>query len=989
MPTPNQTLEAELKNETAPKKRGRPRKTEAEKRATQERRNAVRREKRRLAREAKLAAAKNADDATPENAPTTVAKYRNEATKPMNEKHTNTTAPAETSTDAKKTVDTKKAPVAQKKDAADNTDRIFALDIGTRSVIGIVAEPAADGTLQIIATTRQEHRTRAMLDGQIHDVPQVAAVIRSVKEKLEQEVGPLKSAAVAAAGRALYTMTATAEKTFGGVITTAAERDLDFAGVQAAQAKLAASHTVDDPTHYYCVGYSTIHYALDGIPLKSLVGQRGDQATAEVIATFLPRQVIDSMQSALAACDLEMRALTLEPIAAINVLIPPTMRHLNLVLVDIGAGTSDVAITKNGSVIAYGMVPKAGDEITEAISQNFLLDFNVAEDAKRTAAVGEKVAFSDILGASYDLAAADVIKPVLPSIRDLAGSIASEILRLNSEAPQAVMLVGGGSLTPMLKDYVAEALEMPANRVAVRQPDKVVGVGEIPEVLHSPDAVTPLGILKIASMNTLHFLRVHVNGQEHSLFNFRALTVSDALLASGINLRKWNGRPGLALMVTVDGQSRSFPGTMGTLAHITVDGAEADLDTPVRDGSDVVVTHGENGTTPELHVTDVLSVPPALHITLNERPAAIPADILVGVDKVGPDYILRDGDVVTSRLVSTVGEALRAAGCPPQGRRIHYTLNGNDTTFVSTPTILLNDLAASLSLSVHEGDRLTYEEGVLPTLAAALHISELDASLVIYYQGEEHKIPSASLVLEKDGAKARPETQLTEGCTIRYEKSERRATTVSDALAAVGFQPPAATSRVSAQILVNHVPVDFTAPVKNGDTLEVKLIPLVPRPTPAPEAPVEEKTTDPEKQAQAEKSAAFAAAMASNATGAADAMDAENNPAAAENHATDIRSATVVTENHVADASGATAVTKNPAADAKSTATVAENPLAAKNPDAAAHKGLNSLAEALGITAADVPPTAHPLSIPVPGSLITGTEKKPATISIADLMRDD
>ena len=52
------------------------------------------------------------------------------------------------------------------------------------------------------------------------------------------------------------------------------------------------------------------------------------------------------MQSALHEAKMEMRALTLEPIAAINVLIPPTMRHLNLVLVDIGAGTSDVAITK-------------------------------------------------------------------------------------------------------------------------------------------------------------------------------------------------------------------------------------------------------------------------------------------------------------------------------------------------------------------------------------------------------------------------------------------------------------------------------------------------------------------------------------------------------------------------------------------------------------------------------------------------------------------
>ena len=198
------------------------------------------------------------------------------------------------------------------------------------------------------------------------------------------------------------------------------------------------------------VTISTIAYELDGSRLKSLVGQRGDKARAEVIATFLPRQVIDSMQSALAATGLSMQALTLEPIAAINVLIPPTMRHLNLVLVDIGAGTSDIAITKNGSVIAYGMVPKAGDEITEAISQNFLLDFNVAEHIKRQAADGEGVQFSDILGASYDLSAQDVIKPILPQVRDLAGSIASEITRLNGTAPQAVMLVGGGALTPML-----------------------------------------------------------------------------------------------------------------------------------------------------------------------------------------------------------------------------------------------------------------------------------------------------------------------------------------------------------------------------------------------------------------------------------------------------------------------------------------------------------------------------------------------------------
>lgn len=92
------------------------------------------------------------------------------------------------------------------------------------------------------------------------------------------------------------------------------------------------------------------------------------------------------MQSALHASKLEMRAPTLEPIAAINVLIPPTMRHLNLVLVDIGAGTSDVAIigTAPLSPMEWSLWPVM--EITEAISQRFLLDFNVAEDIKRQAA---------------------------------------------------------------------------------------------------------------------------------------------------------------------------------------------------------------------------------------------------------------------------------------------------------------------------------------------------------------------------------------------------------------------------------------------------------------------------------------------------------------------------------------------------------------------------------------------------------------------------
>ena len=73
-------------------------------------------------------------------------------------------------------------------------EKLYALDIGTRSVIGIVAVKEDDGTLTIIATHRQEHKTRAMMDGQIHDVPKVAAIIKDVTRALEKQVGKLQSA---------------------------------------------------------------------------------------------------------------------------------------------------------------------------------------------------------------------------------------------------------------------------------------------------------------------------------------------------------------------------------------------------------------------------------------------------------------------------------------------------------------------------------------------------------------------------------------------------------------------------------------------------------------------------------------------------------------------------------------------------------------------------------------------------------------------------
>lgn len=716
-----------------------------------------------------------------------------------------------------------KLPTETPKTEEAASEKIFALDVGTRSVIGIVAELSASGEMKILATTRKEHQTRAMLDGQIHDVPEVAKIIGEVKEILEKKTGEIKSAAVAAAGRALYTMKAEGEIKVHGAITESDQQNLEFLGVQKAQEALANSKMIDNPAGYYCVGYSPIDYILDGIPLKSLVGQRGNWAKVSVIATFLPRQVIDSMQSALSDASLNMRALTLEPIAAINVLISPTMRHLNLALVDIGAGTSDVALTKNGSVFAYGMVPTAGDEITEAISQKFLLDFKVAEDIKRKATRGEGAQFEDILGTNYNLSAYEIIEPILPSVKKLAKSIAGEIVKLNGDAPQAVILVGGGALTPNLAEFVAECLSMPEDRVAVRRPEKVEGILELPTELQTSDSVTPLGILKVASSNMLHFLTVTVNGAEYSLFNFRELTVSDALLSAGVQLKKMVGHPGLALTVTVNGKSKFFPGTMGTMPTVKLNGEEAALETPLKNDCKIEVIRGKDGQMPQIFLKDVIKKSESKSVRLNGKDIETAVSYTVNGKTADFDMELKDGDIVEKLEENTVGDILKQENFSPEGKEISYTLNGNSAKFTLKAEITLNGKNAELTQNVESGDIVEYKVNDKPTLRDILDIDEHSTSIRITYNKQECYIPAQHIELTVNGKSANEKTVVADGAKIVYKELPKTATTVSDALLAVNFQPPAATSRMKFDILVNGKSAEFVDPVKNGDSLEVVL----------------------------------------------------------------------------------------------------------------------------------------------------------------------
>ena len=173
---------------------------------------------------------------------------------------------------------------------------------------------------------------------------------------------------------------------------------------------------------------------------------------------------------------------------------------------------------------------------------------------------------------------------------------------------------------------------------------------------------------------------------------------------------------------------------------------------------------------------------------------------------------------------------LRAAHLPPTGRRISYTLNGEARRFSALPKITLNDAPAALSTILREGDVIDYEETAIPTLETVLDLSSLASYATITYEGKEHSIPAAGQVLTINGREASPGTIVEDGAIIAYQKG-RGTANVSEALLAVGFTPPPATSRVTFAILVNGVRADFTSPIHTGDTLEVVLTPIDAPPT--------------------------------------------------------------------------------------------------------------------------------------------------------------
>lgn len=573
--------------------------------------------------------------------------------------------PSKSSAGGKTSSNSSTKSTAKRKQA--QKDIVFALDIGTRTIIGILGR-RIDDLFEVMDIEVCEHKKRAMIDGQIEDIHQVGEIVEQVKQILEKRNNiSLERVSVAAAGRALKTVQVkmdfdVSDREF---ISSDFIKSMEIEAVQKAQKQINSTKN-EKNLEFYCVGHTVIRYLLDDYKMLTIEGHKGKTASVEVIAAFLPDLVLESLYTVMDNNSLSIESLTLEPIAAMNVVIPPEIRLINIALVDIGAGTSDIAISRDGSIIAYGMAVVAGDEITEEIIRTYLVDFPEAEQMKKNS-VNDSFSYKDIFGVTHEINTEDFLNGIDNASLMLAKTISEEILKANTISPQAVFLVGGGSRLKGLSSKIAHYLDIDENRVAVGSEELIRNVAASKSFELGPEYVTPIGIGMTQGINQGYdFSTIILNDEKVRIFNKKEISVLELLTIAGIKSTQIMGRSGKNLIFTLNGERKVVKGKLQVPSRVSVNGVSGNLNSTVRQGDNVKFVSAVKGEDGKAFVRDFLNGEKG-SIKFCSQLYTVGCYAVVNGKEAEADYEISDGDIVQIYEIYTLKDLIKRLGIEMEG----------------------------------------------------------------------------------------------------------------------------------------------------------------------------------------------------------------------------------------------------------------------------------------------------------------------------------
>lgn len=379
---------------------------------------------------------------------------------------------------------------------------LVALDIGTEYIKALIGRVTDEG-IEIVGAGRARQKLSDMQAGAIADIGGVVENCDTALNEAEQQAGvSVRSAVIGIAGELVKGTTTTVR-----VVRKTPEKALDMAEVERI-IKLVQQRAEDKAKQQLAwelggkqvsvrlVNSALVGIEIDGYPVTNPVGFQGRDVLVQLYTAFAPLIHIGALERTAEQLDLDLVAVAAEPFAvARSVIGDDQSATMSAILMDVGGGTTDIAVVNDGGVQGTKMFGIGGRAYTRSVERDLGVEFEDAEQLKLGLAVN-----------SVPAAKAETVEQSLDKVLNVWVSgvelALSEFKKLD-HLPHRLYLCGGGSSLQMLVDRLHDSdwyTKLPFTRKPIVEhihPDQVVGITDLTGKVKDHTYVTAMGLLRV------------------------------------------------------------------------------------------------------------------------------------------------------------------------------------------------------------------------------------------------------------------------------------------------------------------------------------------------------------------------------------------------------------------------------------------------------------------------------------------------------------
>jgi len=403
----------------------------------------------------------------------------------------------------------KKTAKTSKKDADDQL--LVSLDIGTEFVKALIARITEEGSIEILGVGRAHQTLHDMQAGAIADIAGVVANCDIALNQAEKQAGvSARSAVVGIAGELVRGNTTTVKfsRKNPNKEIDVTEVDSIFMHVQERaleQAKKELSiDTGGKEIGIKLVNSALISIEIDGYSVTNPIGFQGKEVSVQLYTAFAPQVHFGAIERVAHQLDLDLLTVAAEPFAVARAVIGDDPNaNLSAILIDIGGGTTDIAVVNEGGVEGTKMFGIGGRSYTKSVEKELGTDFERAESLK--------------LGLSNDRTPEPRRKSVEDALRKtltvwLNGvELGLEEFPKLDHLPHRILLCGGGAGLEMIvdalnrKDWYSELPFTKKPQVQLISPEQVVGITDATGIIEDHTYITAMGLLRVGMDSLIQY----------------------------------------------------------------------------------------------------------------------------------------------------------------------------------------------------------------------------------------------------------------------------------------------------------------------------------------------------------------------------------------------------------------------------------------------------------------------------------------------------